>query len=383
MDLQQFQQQYLQKCTDYVCEPIQPFLEDLDAAKGGKLEVLRLNGNSKRLFNSRIQLSQVFALVDSVLEDQTSAVWCIDLSYNNLSDEAAGALSRLVQYSPVLTELNLKGNDIGGAGAIQLADALKRPSSNLSKLILSGNPLGGIGMVALAEMLKLNKTLKELHLGSCEGDEKGIIALCTSLAEHNTSLEVLDIEKPTYRAPQDSTAQHLARMLSCNSSLRVLNMAKHSLVDSGFDTLVGYGLVRNSTLNVLDLRANKLSGFAGASLERMLSENRSVTYLDLSCNSLGNDGAVTLARCLPYCHQLLSLDVRSNNIGEVGLSALAEALGLGSTLQRFLAWGNHFGPGCSRTFHEVLSQPNLAGLKTDLKTYIVDGKANVALLDVA
>ena len=52
-------------------------------------------------------------------------------------------------------------------------------------------------------------------------------------------------------------------MLSRNSSLTSLGLSKHALVDSGLDTLVTYGLLRNSGLKSIDLSANKLSPFAG------------------------------------------------------------------------------------------------------------------------
>jgi hypothetical protein len=88
-------------------------------------------------------------------------------------------------------------------------------------------------------------------------------------------------------ALQDTTTLCIARMLASNSSLRELSLSKHKMVcrgsqaappapkqhtcgwslqvDSQFETLVTYGLLRNSTLTALDLRANKLSGFSGES----------------------------------------------------------------------------------------------------------------------
>jgi hypothetical protein len=52
-------------------------------------------------------------------------------------------------------------------------------------------------------------------------------------------------------------------MLACNSVLTELGLSKHKLVDSQLETLVTYGLLRNTSLTSLDVRANKLSGFSG------------------------------------------------------------------------------------------------------------------------
>jgi hypothetical protein len=62
---------------------------------------------------------------------------------------------------------------------------------------------------------------------------------------------------------QDTVVLNVARMLACNRVLTELGLSKHKLVDSQLETLVTYGLLRNTSLTSLDLRANKLSGFSG------------------------------------------------------------------------------------------------------------------------
>lgn len=55
----------------------------------------------------------------------------------------------------------------------------------------------------------------------------------------------------------------LSQMLARNQSLQQLGLSKHGMVDSQLNTLVTYGLLRNTTLTSLDLKANRLSAFAG------------------------------------------------------------------------------------------------------------------------
>jgi hypothetical protein len=62
---------------------------------------------------------------------------------------------------------------------------------------------------------------------------------------------------------QDTVVLNVARTLACNRVLTELGLSKHKLVDSQLETLVTYGLLRNTSLTSLDLRANKLSGFSG------------------------------------------------------------------------------------------------------------------------
>lgn len=49
----------------------------------------------------------------------------VDLSYNEITDVGAEALSGLLRRSPRLVGLNLMGNKIKSEGAQNLADALK------------------------------------------------------------------------------------------------------------------------------------------------------------------------------------------------------------------------------------------------------------------
>ena len=74
-----------------------------------------------------------------------------------------------------------------------------------------------------------------------------------------------------------------------------------------------------------------------------------------------------------------------------GLGALAEALALASHLQALLLWGNNFGPASSKAFLETLGAGGACaggsggggGLAVDFRPYEADGRAQVALLEVA
>jgi len=73
-------------------------------------------------------------------------------------------LDRLHGNDPSLTTLWLRGNQIGPAGAIALADVL-RTNTSLTRLYLDGNQIGDAGAVALAEALRTNTSLTVLQLG--------------------------------------------------------------------------------------------------------------------------------------------------------------------------------------------------------------------------
>lgn len=56
--------------------------------------------------------------------------------------------------------------------------------------------------------------------------------------------------------------------------------------------LVDYGLSKNQALEVLDLRANQLSGMAAIHLARLLQENSSIQVLHLASNRISDEGVL-------------------------------------------------------------------------------------------
>lgn len=56
-----FEEAYGEKCRDFLCEPVKPVVDAIAAAKarGEVLKTIKLNGNSKELFNNRVEYMQV------------------------------------------------------------------------------------------------------------------------------------------------------------------------------------------------------------------------------------------------------------------------------------------------------------------------------------
>lgn len=349
---------------------------------------MELSGKSKRLFSNRVQVMQTFALCETLFE---SRLVSLDLSSNFLNDMAAQACSRLIKFNKTLETLNLSGNEITSSGAKNIAEALSgNPESSLRSLVLRGNSsIGDEGAISLSQSLRTHTGLSALDLYDCGLGIKGIISICHAISETPSScLQSLDLGRPLLPSPQDTTSLSIAQMLASDScAISHLGLAKHNMVDSNFETLVKYGLLRNSSrahgVTSLDLSANKLGPFSGPMLELLLNDGgRHLTSLNLSHNNLGDSGASSIARCLPYATNLRHLDLRSNNIGESGLVSLAESLPLSSHLCTLLLWGNNFAPNSSKAFMDSISAIGEDQLLVDIKPYSADGRAQVAFVEV-
>lgn len=130
---------------------------------------------------------------------------CLDLSYNNIGDDAVRVLAKLFVDSEkhnlpaVITSLHLAANLVTKAGCAFLAKAISQPKSRLQALILNGNNIETDGYILLANgILKAaikysNNCLINLGLSGC-----GIVMDASSLRIiikfiQHTSLECIDL----------------------------------------------------------------------------------------------------------------------------------------------------------------------------------------------
>ena len=115
----------------------------------------------------------------------------LDLHVNQIGDAGAKDLATALQTNRSLTTLDLHVNQIGDAGAKDLATALQTNTS-LTTLDLHGNQIGVEGAKALAEALHTNTSLTTLGLRHNIIGVEGATAFATAL-QTNTSLTTLDL----------------------------------------------------------------------------------------------------------------------------------------------------------------------------------------------
>lgn len=102
-----------------------------------------------------------------------------------IRDEEAKEFAGFLKENKTLRSLLLPNNKIGDEGAREFADAL-RVNDTLTYLSFSGNPIGDAGAIALAEALKVNRALMGLSFHGNQVGAKGTIALAESLKVNRT-----------------------------------------------------------------------------------------------------------------------------------------------------------------------------------------------------
>jgi hypothetical protein len=199
------------------------------------------------------------------LSSKTCVVEKVDLSDNNLGD-AVGSFARVLSASQNLTSLDLRNNNIGDAGALELAVAL-RHNKTLELLDLMSNDIGSDGTSALADALVANDALKDLSLRENSIGDDG----ATSIAEMLTRNQ--SIEKVCIGGFGEKGLQAFATCLSSMNGLKTLEVTSRGYT-SEIGNSFALALEQNTALETFDFAAMSSDFEVMPQLKRLLALNR-------------------------------------------------------------------------------------------------------------
>jgi Ran GTPase-activating protein (RanGAP) involved in mRNA processing and transport len=175
------------------------------------------------------------------------------LGGNGIGDIGASALGIALAQNRVLSKLYLTSNGITAAGARDLARALVRSVSALELLCLSSNLIGELGAEAFVEVLApgSGSVLTELDLRENNIGARGARSLATALGA-NSTLKKLSLARDNVG---DVGARALAAALSTNRSLACLDLSGSSIGAEGVAALLA-ALDACTSLGELALEGN-------------------------------------------------------------------------------------------------------------------------------
>ncbi|XP_072035842.1 leucine-rich repeat-containing protein 34-like [Amphiura filiformis] len=336
-----------------------------------------LPGNNHLLTDTRLNDTDALMLYKTLVNN--TYVTSLEMKYNEITDEGAKHIGKLLEETCALENLNLMCNEIGPEGAKHIAKGLQM-NETLQSLAINGNKIGNQGGMYFAGALQVNTTIKELDVGDADLGTQSLIAFATVL-NHNTTLKALCVNRPLLFSHQEETTVHMSRMLKVNSTLAELHLQKCDLRDFGAERLVET-LVHNVGLKYLDVRCNRITRDGAKQFAHLLKKNTPLEVLDLGFNRIEDDGAIYLSEALKSMNSnLKTLVITSNNIKGAGLCAIAKCMHSNETLTAVYIWGNHLEEPACVAFNELVEMERLDLEDTDVKPYTVDGHVMLSELN--
>ena len=229
-----------------------------------------------------------------------------------------------------LRKLSLSGVIIEMKGFTELAIMRQNPMSNLTTLHLHNCDIDSEGMIFFAGCLSSYSTLKELTISSARGKYGWQPILFSALQSSNIKLTGLDFSGTWIN---NDDARSLSKTLLCHNAT-IKNLSLGALVGNLVTVTAGWSdffeslRSTNSALETLNLCDNTITNGTLITLERALINNSRLRELCLQGNSsVTPEGWKTLSRVLRNPNSSLEvLDLRNNRMNDKVVVSFAEAL---------------------------------------------------------
>ncbi|XP_059811478.1 NACHT, LRR and PYD domains-containing protein 3-like [Hypanus sabinus] len=197
-------------------------------------------------------------LVSAALRNPECKIQRLWIDRNGLTDSCAGYLASALSTNRSLTELYLRGNNLGDSGMKLMSLALRDPECKIQRLWLGENSLTESCATGLGDALSKNVSLTMLELGRNELRDLGVKLVSASLS-------------------------------SPHCKLKQLWLRDVSLTDYCIEDLVS-ALMTNLSLNDLDLGSNSLTDRSVPALQRLILEHPNLQQFGLRNNPFSSDG---------------------------------------------------------------------------------------------
>ncbi|KAI8489425.1 positive regulation of MHC class I biosynthetic process [Branchiostoma belcheri] len=267
----------------------------------------------------------------------------IDLSWNNISDEAVPGFAEGLASCQNLKKVNLRHNKLSNKG-----DFLP-PLPNLEEIDLGFNNIGDEAVSGLAEGLGSCQSLKKVDLSHNKLSDRGdFLPPLPNLEEINLS----------HNDISDEAVPGLAESLGSCQNLKKVDLSHNKLSDRG-DFLPPL-----SNLEEIDLSHNDISNEAVSGLAKGLGSCQNLKKVDLSYNKLSDVG--DLIEGLIKLPNLTRLDIDNNSIRDEFLPAIAAWLKVSTAVEIVWLYDNRFSADGVRDFVRTMKGKAYRELSNDL-----------------
>ncbi|KAK5576921.1 hypothetical protein RB653_001858 [Dictyostelium firmibasis] len=190
-------------------------------------------------------------------------------------------LGRAISNNNTLEKLIWSYNQSNYTSVICLSNGLRNNHSQIKSLILRACDIEGWGALSLSDTLAINKSLRELDLGSNQLGDAGAIALASKINSH-PSLSILDLSSNLIST---EGIDKILLSIQSNKTLTNLNLSRNQLdLSIPLENLTS-SLELNKNLISLNLSECDLQNFHFKQISIALQSNKKLKKLNLSKNN--------------------------------------------------------------------------------------------------
>ena len=294
--------------------------------------------NKIKLFENmerkRQELSQIDATNMITFLPNIKNLRALDLDCSNINEEGAFELAVSLGCNKVLSQLWLRDNELGPAGAMFILNSIQHISS-LKVLDLSNNGIGYQVADCIAGVIDCNHSLEQLWLDGNVLLSKGVLRFTHALKCLST-LRTLSL---CNNGITDDAADELSTVITSNVFLEDLMLSNNDFHSEGI-CIISQSLSKLFRLRKLDLFNNKITKHAASNLADAISNSYSLQELYLSDNMLETVGTIKILQALKLKSKLQVLTLSNNNITDEVVDDLTDVLVNNNMFYILLIGGN-------------------------------------------
>jgi Ran GTPase-activating protein (RanGAP) involved in mRNA processing and transport len=267
-------------------------------------------------------------------------------------------------------DLDLSHSGLGDKGARALARSIEI-NTGITALTLVDNWITPVGGEAIMRALLFNKTIRTVDLGdnqlgaqalgNIEGAPMG--ALIRQVLAKNSVLQDLILRSNKI---SDRDMAEIAEGVQENVSMNAIDLSYNELGPKAGDAIAA--MLANSSIRELNLEWNRLRAQGTlAVLNDGLRHNGTVRKFNIAWNGVGDEGGVIIGKIIGASAVLEELDISHNRIGPKGAEAIAEGIRESTTLVRLLLNDNPLkDEGCAAVIRALRDNKTLS--RVDLRS---------------
>ena len=250
---------------------------------------------------------------------KTSLLKFLDISHNEVTNEAANEIASVIMNNKSLQYINLNSCNLFEDSLMLIAESLTHLSFLIS-IDVSYNCITEKAAQNMAVAIAKNKVLEQLHFCCCFADNTALTVF-NAIKQH-ISLTHLNIRWITVT---NELANMIEGVLKFNTNIIHLDLGYCNLQKLGFCSILR--ALRNAThLQYLNLESNCMSENLALNIASLIRKNVLLKHINLCNCSLSNEGMKEIFYAISKLKSIECLNIRNNKICESACSFLRAAL---------------------------------------------------------